>query len=62
MTLGNQTIENLDVSMDGRWVSFSSNRSGASQIYRQRVGDGAARAAAVDRRYGRLLLGRLVTR
>jgi len=42
VTLGNQTIENLNVSMDGRWISFSSNRSGTNQLYRQRVGDGAA--------------------
>jgi serine/threonine-protein kinase len=38
VTLGNQTIENLGVSRDGRWVGFSSNRSGGFQIYRLPLG------------------------
>ncbi len=38
VTVGNQTIENLNVSADGRWISFSSNRGGViHQMYRMRL-------------------------
>jgi Tol biopolymer transport system component len=37
VTVGNQTIENLGVSRDGRWLAFCSDRSGATQLYRQRL-------------------------
>ncbi|MEP6573198.1 MAG: protein kinase [Gemmatimonadota bacterium] len=37
VTVGNQTIENFDVSSDGHWVAFSSDRNGVTQVYRQRV-------------------------
>ena len=37
VTSGNQTIENMDVSHDGRWLAFSSNRTGTTQLYRVRM-------------------------
>jgi len=37
VTVGNQIIENLGVSADGRWLAFSSNRGGLYQLYRQRL-------------------------
>jgi len=38
VTIGNQTLENLNVSADGRWISFSSNRGGViPQMYRMRL-------------------------
>jgi len=40
VTVGNQTIENLGVSLDGRWVGFCSGRTGTSQLYRLRLGGG----------------------
>jgi Tol biopolymer transport system component len=42
MTVGNQTIENMDVSPDGEWLAFSSDINGVSQVYRQRIGHGPA--------------------
>jgi serine/threonine-protein kinase len=38
VTEGNQTIENIAVSRDGRWVGFNSLRAGTSQVYRARLG------------------------
>ena len=38
VTLGTQTIENLDVSFDSRWIAFGSYRSGVGQLYRMRLG------------------------
>ena len=32
-TDGNQLIENIDASNDGRWLGYSGNRSGTSQVY-----------------------------
>jgi len=40
LTAGNQTIENFDVSPDGQWLAFDSNRGGTQQIYRVRFGGG----------------------
>jgi len=37
VTLGNQIIENLGVSADGRWLAFSSNRGGTTQLYKVRL-------------------------
>ena len=37
VTVGNQIMENIGVSADGRWLAFSSNRGGAYQLYRQRL-------------------------
>jgi Tol biopolymer transport system component len=34
MTRGTQVIERFDVSPDGRWLAFDSDRGGAQQIYR----------------------------
>jgi len=40
VTAGNQTIEAFDVSPDGQWLAFDSNRGGTQQIYRVRLGGG----------------------
>jgi len=34
VTTGNQTIELFDISPDGRWLAFDSNRNGVQQIFR----------------------------
>jgi len=34
ITVGNQTVESMDVSPDGRWLIFDSNRSGNYDIWR----------------------------
>jgi serine/threonine-protein kinase len=34
ITVGNQTVESMDVSADGRWLIFDSNRSGNYDIWR----------------------------
>jgi Tol biopolymer transport system component len=34
VTRGSQVVENFDVSPDGRWLCFDSDRTGAQQIYR----------------------------
>jgi eukaryotic-like serine/threonine-protein kinase len=47
VTVGNQTIENVGVSTDGRWIAYSSDRSGTNQLYRQRVGDAGAQPRQV---------------
>jgi len=39
VTVGNQTIENIDVSSDESSVAFCSDRDGRTQIYRARIGD-----------------------
>jgi TolB protein len=40
VTTGSQTLENLDISRDGQWISFGADRHGRSQIYRMRIGAG----------------------
>ncbi len=40
VTTGNQTIELFDVSPDGRWLAFDSNRNGVQQIFRVPLGGG----------------------
>jgi serine/threonine-protein kinase len=40
VTTGNQMIENCDVSFDGQWVAYTSDRTGLSQLYRMRLGTG----------------------
>jgi Tol biopolymer transport system component len=40
VTAGNQTIEIFDISPDGQWLVFDSNRGGTQQIYRVRFGGG----------------------
>jgi serine/threonine-protein kinase len=37
ITIGNQILENLGVSADGRWLAFGSNRGGSSQLYKVRL-------------------------
>ncbi|HXM38894.1 MAG TPA: protein kinase [Gemmatimonadales bacterium] len=40
VTAGNQTIEAFDISPDGQWLVFDSNRGGTQQIYRVRMSGG----------------------
>lgn len=40
VTTGNQTIEGFNVSPDGRWLVFDSNRNGVQQIFRVRLDGG----------------------
>jgi Tol biopolymer transport system component len=42
VTSGNQTVEGIRVSPDGRWVIFDSDLSGNSDVYRVPVGGGEA--------------------
>jgi eukaryotic-like serine/threonine-protein kinase len=42
VTTGQQTIEQVDVSRDGRWLVFDSNRNGNADLYKQRVAGGEA--------------------
>jgi Tol biopolymer transport system component/tRNA A-37 threonylcarbamoyl transferase component Bud32 len=45
-TDGNQLIENIGVSNDGRWLGYSGNRGGTSQVYVMRFGASGPRAEA----------------
>jgi len=40
VTTGNQAIEGIGVSPDGKWLAFDSNRSGNQDIYKMPVGGG----------------------
>jgi Tol biopolymer transport system component/tRNA A-37 threonylcarbamoyl transferase component Bud32 len=40
VTEGNQAIEGISVSPDGKWLAFDSNRSGNQDIYKMPVGGG----------------------
>jgi len=40
VTTGNQTIEGFDVSLDGKWIAFDTNRSGNQDIYRMPIAGG----------------------
>jgi len=40
VTRGSQIVESLDISPDGRWLVFDSDRSGVSQIFRMPVAGG----------------------
>jgi Tol biopolymer transport system component len=40
VTTGNQVIEGVDVSQDGRWSAFDSNQSGNRDIYKMPIGGG----------------------
>jgi Tol biopolymer transport system component/tRNA A-37 threonylcarbamoyl transferase component Bud32 len=40
LTTGDQIIESMDVTRDGGWLVFDSDRSGRQQIYKQRVAGG----------------------
>ena len=48
LTTGNQTIEGVDVSRDGRWLLFDSDRGGNPDIYRMPVGGGEATRLTAD--------------
>ena len=58
VTTGNQTVEGMTLSPDGRWLYFDSDRSGNADIYRMPLGGGerperrpalAVRCLEVDR-------------
>ncbi|MEO6056386.1 MAG: protein kinase [Gemmatimonadales bacterium] len=49
VTAGSQVIEGFDVSPDGRWLAFDSDRSGNPDIYRVAVGGGDAQQLTTDR-------------
>jgi eukaryotic-like serine/threonine-protein kinase len=46
-TEGNQLIENAGVSNDGRWLGYSGNRGGTSQVYIVRLGVKGAEAQQI---------------
>ncbi len=50
VTVGNQTIENIGVSDDDRWIAFNSDRTGTTQLYRKplRGGSGEAQQLTYD--------------
>src|SRR3989454_7730219 len=49
VTSGNQTIEGFDVSPDGRWLAFDSNRNGVQQVFRVSLAGGRSE----ERRVGK---------
>jgi Tol biopolymer transport system component len=48
VTTGDQTIEEVDVSRDGRWLLFNSDRSGSFQIYKRPTTGGDAIQLTTD--------------
>jgi serine/threonine-protein kinase len=48
VTAGNQVIEGFDVSPDGRWLAFDTDRSGNPDIYRVPVEGGEAEQLTTD--------------
>jgi Tol biopolymer transport system component len=48
VTTGDQTIEDVDVSRDGEWLVFDSDRGGNSDIYKMRVGSGEPVQLTID--------------
>jgi Tol biopolymer transport system component len=48
VTRGNQVIESFDVSPDGRWVVFDTDRSGNQDVFRQLIGGGDAERLSED--------------
>ena len=48
VTSGDQTIEQVDVSADGRWLAFDSDRSGNADIYKQPVSGAEAIQLTTD--------------
>ncbi len=45
---GNQTIETVDVSRDGRWLTFDSDRGGNFDVYKMPVGGGEVVQVTTD--------------
>jgi serine/threonine-protein kinase len=48
VTSGDQVVESFDVSPDGRWLAFDSDRSGTVHIYRMPLGGGQAEQLTTD--------------
>ena len=48
VTLGSQVIEGMDVSPDGEWLVFDSNRGGNQDIYKMRLPDGEQQQLTID--------------
>jgi serine/threonine-protein kinase len=48
ITTGNQTVEQMTLSPDGRWLYFDSNRSGNADIYRMPVNGGETEQLTTD--------------
>ena len=48
VTTGNQTVEQMAISRDGRWLYFDSDRSGNADIYRMRLGGGEPEQLTTD--------------
>jgi TolB protein len=48
VTTGNQTVENMSVSPDGRWLYFDSNRSGNMDLYRMPLAGGEPQQITTD--------------
>jgi len=48
ITTGNETIETVDVSADGRWLVFDSDRNGNADVYVMPVTGGEARQVTTD--------------
>ena len=48
ITTGNETIEDADVSPDGRWLAFDSDRSGNFDLYVMPAAGGEARQITTD--------------
>jgi Tol biopolymer transport system component len=48
VTAGHQTIEGFDVSPDGQWLAFDSDRNGRQQVYRVRLSGGEPEQLTTD--------------
>ena len=48
VTAGNQTVEQMALSPDGRWLYFDSDRSGNSDLYRMPLGGGEPEQLTTD--------------
>jgi Tol biopolymer transport system component len=48
VTTGNQIIESFDVSMDGQWLAFDTDRNGATDIYRRPLAGGEEERLTTD--------------
>ena len=48
LTRGDQTIEGFDISPDGQWLAFDSNRGGVQQIFKMHIPGGEPRQLTND--------------